>query len=69
MAGPIRVDLETAQQCNAIGMIEYLFAYCNSGDGKDVPECNKEALLEVFKATKDIAKLENTVLTTELSKL
>jgi hypothetical protein len=50
-------------------MIQYLFAYCNSGDGKDVPECNKEALLEVFKETKDIAKLENTVLTTELSKL
>ena len=69
MAGPIKVDLEDARECKAISMIEFLFAFCLSGDGKDVPVCDEESLGRAFEKVKEIAKRSKTPLDTELSKL
>jgi hypothetical protein len=69
MAGPIGVDLETAQQCGAISMIEFLFAYCSSDDNERVLTRKSKVLKRVFEKVKKIAKGKDTVLATELSKL
>jgi len=69
MAGPIRVDLEDARECKAISMIEFLFAFCLSGDGKGVPVCDEESVGQAFEKVKEMAKRRKTPLDTELSKL
>ena len=61
MAGPVKVDLEEAQQCKAIRMIEYLFAFCLSGDGKDAPKCNEKFLGRAFEEVKKIANNDRTL--------
>ena len=69
MAGPIKVDLETAEQCEAIKMIEFLFAFCLSGDDKEVPARKEEPLKQAFEKVKEIAKRKDTPLVTQLSEL
>jgi hypothetical protein len=69
MAGPIGVDLETAQQCGAIDMIEFLFAYCSSDKNERVLTRKTEVLEKVFKKVKKIAKRGDRVLATGLSEL
>jgi hypothetical protein len=69
MAGPIEVDLEDAQECNAARMIEFLFAFCLSEGGKKVPKCDDKLLGQAFEAVKEIAKRDGTTLHLQLSKL
>ena len=69
MAGPIRVDLEAAQQCKAIDMIEFLFAFCLSEDGKTAPVRDKKPLKQAFERVKEVANRRDTTLHTELSKV
>ena len=61
MAGPVKVDLVEAQQCEAIRMIEFLFAFCLSRNGKDAPECNEDLLGPAFKKVKKIANNDLTL--------
>ena len=69
MAGPIRVDLESAEQCKATNMIEFLYAFCRWESNERGLVRNKESLEQAFEEVKKIAKLENTPLATHLSKL
>lgn len=69
MAGPIRVDLEDAQQCSAVKMIEFLFAFCLKGDDRDIPGYGGESLERAFQKVKEIATRNETPLQTELSEL
>ena len=69
MAGPIEVDLEEAEQCKAINMIKYLFAFCSSDDSKDVPVCDEELLERNFEEVRKIANRDDTTLSMELSEL
>ena len=68
MAGPIKVDLESAQQCKAVNMIEFLFAFCLSEGKSEVPVCNEESLGRAFEKAKEIAKYDG-ILRDELIKL
>ena len=68
MAGPIRVDLDSAQQCKAVNMIEFLFAFCLSEGKNEVPVCNEESLGRAFEKVKEIAK-DDGILKTELTNL
>ena len=62
MAGPVKVDLEEAQQCKAIRMIEFLFAFCLSEvNGKDAPKCNERLLGRAFEKVKKIANDDRTL--------
>ena len=67
MAGPIRVDLEEAEQCKAINMIKYLFAFCASNGGKEVPVCDEHLLERAFEDVKEIANRRGTTLEAELN--
>ena len=69
MTGSISVDLEAAQQCKAIKMIEFLFAFCLSEDGKTVLVCNEKPLKRAFERVREVANCRDTTLQTELSKL
>ena len=70
MAGPIRVDLEEAEQCKAIDMIRFLFALClSSGSQDDDLVCSDTPLGLAFEKVKLIAKCTDTILATELSNL
>jgi hypothetical protein len=69
MAGPIRVDLEDAQDCNAADMIEFLFAFCLSKGGKEAPARNEKLLGQAFEAVKETAKCDGTPLHVQLSEL
>ena len=66
MEGSIRVDLEDAEQCKAIDMIKFLFAFCLSGDSKKVPVCSELLLGWTFEV-KGIAN--NPTLMQQPSKL
>jgi hypothetical protein len=56
MEEPIRVDLESAQQCKAAAnMIDSLLAFCLSGNGKVVPARDKRVLLSAFEQVKEVA--------------
>ena len=70
MTEPIKVDLESAQQCKAIDMIRFLFAFClSSGDSKATPVCDDDLLKRAFERVKGIALRDDTTLDTKLSKL
>ena len=69
MAEPIKVDLETAQECKALRMIEYLFAFCLSDDNKEVPARQNGSLLQAFEKVREIANRNDTALVAQLSKL
>ena len=69
MAEPIKVDLETAQECKALHMIEYLFAFCLSKDNKEIPARQDESLRQAFEKVREIANRDDTTLVTQLSKL
>ena len=69
MEGPIRVDLEEAQECKAIDMIRFLFAFCNPRSSEKVPACNSRLLDLAFEKVKKIAKDRNNTLETELNNL
>ena len=69
MAGPVRVDLEAAQQSKAIDMIKFLFAFCLSQDPKTTLVCEEEPLTQAFDRVREVANRRNTTLETELSKL
>ncbi|KAF8312603.1 uncharacterized protein EI90DRAFT_3093157 [Cantharellus anzutake] len=68
MEEPIRVDLESAQQCKAVDMIDFLLAFCLSGKGKVVPARDKRVLLSAFEKVKEVGNQEGTTLRIELSK-
>ena len=68
MEGFIRADLEFAQQCKAVNMIEFLFAFCLSGDRNEVPDCNEELLERAFEKVREISKDEG-ILRDELTNL
>ena len=67
MEGPIGVDLEDAEQCKAIDMIRFLFAFCLSEDSKEVLVRHDESLDQAFEEAKGIAN--NGTLKRELSAL
>ena len=69
MAEPIKVDLETAQECKALRMIEYLFAFCLSADNKEVPARQDDSLVQAFEKVREIANRNDTTLVAQLSKL
>jgi len=69
MSGPIRVDLAGAQDCKAADMIKFLFAFCQSENGKNVPVCDEELLRHAFEKVKEVANQERTPLRANLSKL
>ncbi|KAF8315998.1 uncharacterized protein EI90DRAFT_3293795 [Cantharellus anzutake] len=68
MEEPIRVDLESAQKCKAVDMIDFLLAFCLSGKGKSIPVRDERVLLSAFEKVKEVANQEGTTLRTELSK-
>ena len=69
MAGPIAVDLADAQQCKAIDMIRFLFAFCLSGGAKAVPHCDEELLGRAFEEARKLADRKEAFLETQLSAL
>ena len=69
MAGPIQVDLEEAEQCKAIEMIKFLFAFCLEDGDNAVPVCNEQLLGQAFNKVKAIAKRDRTTLRNQLSHL
>ena len=69
MAGPIAVDLADAQECKAIDMIKYLFAFCLSEGAKDVPDCDEELLGRAFKEARKLANHRSPILESNLSAL
>ena len=69
MAGPIAVDLESAQQCKATEMIKFLLAFCRSGDDKTVPVHDEQVLQRAFNETKRLANRDRTLLQAQLQEL
>jgi hypothetical protein len=69
MEEPIRVDLEAAQECKAIKMIEFLFTFCLAEKDSDVLTCDEKSLEQAFEEVKKIAKSSDTLLETHLSTL
>ena len=63
----IRIDLQGAEQCKAIDMIRFLFAFCLSDDSKKVPVCDEFLLERAFEEVKGVAN--NPTLKKQLSKL
>ena len=69
MSGPIGVDLAGAQECGAVDMIRFLFAFCQPGDGKIDPVCDEGSLRRAFEKAKEVANQEDTSLRTNLNQL